>query len=436
MRTKKPTHMSRRNFMATTSATGLGIALMPRFATAQDFAGQELNAMVVQPHAVAMEKMAADFAAATGAKVNITAVPYDQVQAQATLDVVSGANQFDVLDYWYISVGQLAEEGIIEDVTDLIDRDAAEVQPDDFIPSIYDTYTQHNDRRWGLPYDGDTHVLFCNTEILERNGLSAPTSWEEYTAVAKAVTEAESGDGIYGAAMMGFRVPVIIVGTFVNRLAGHGGAFLNADGSPALNSAAARSAAQEMLNAAPHCLPTPQETAFDQALPAFLGGKVAMMEFWTDLGVYAQDPNGSQVVDKWAAYQMPTGPGVEKPLAALNAGFCFSISSGSSKKDLAWEFIKFATGPAQSRKMLTTTGTGIDPTRLSGLNSDEYKSFAPKVQEAATASLSGVLAWPTLPQSPQMMEVLSDELSQMMSGQKTVEEALNAAQAEWERILS
>jgi multiple sugar transport system substrate-binding protein len=427
--------LSRRTFLMSTAAVSATAGLLPRYASAQDFAGQELNVMIVQPHVVATEIMAADFQAATGAKVNVTAVPYDQVQQQATLDVMSGANRFDVLDYWYLSLGALASEGVIEDVTDWIARDTAQIQPEDFIPTIYDSYTLFNGRRWGLPYDGDTHVLFCNTEILARNGLSAPKTWDEYVQVAKTITEAESANGVYGAAMMGFGVPIILVGTFANRLAGYGGTFLNADGSPALDSAAALAAAEQMLAAAPYCLPTPAETAFDQALPAFLSGKAAMMEFWTDLGVYAQDPEGSQIVDKWSASQLPTGPGVESALASLNAGFCFSVSKGSAKKDLAWEFIKFATSPDYSRKLLVTTGSGIDPTRLSGLNSDEYKTFAPLVQQAASASLAGVLPWPTTPQSPLMMETLSGQLSQMMAGQISAADALAAAQAEWVRII-
>lgn len=429
--------MSRRRFMMSGTAlgAGLGMGLVPRIAMAQQFAGQSIEVMIVQSHAVAAEMMAADFEALTGCKVNVTAVPYDQVQQQATLDVMSGANRFDVVDYWYTSLGALAEGGVIEDVTDLIARDTAEIQPEDFIPSIYDTYTLHDGRRWGLPYDGDTHVLFCNMEILERNGLTPPSTWAEYAEVARKVTEAESANGIYGAAMMAFGVPIIVVGTFVNRLAGFGGAFLNADGTPALDSQAALDAAQQMLDAAPYCLPTPTETAFEQALPAFLGGKAAMVEFWTDLGVYSQDPAGSQIVDKWAAFQMPTGPGVDSALAALNAGFCFSVSKGSGKKDIAWEFIKFATSPDYSLKLLLTTGSGIDPIRLSGLNSQQYKDFAPLVQEAASATLSGVLPWPTGPQGPLMMEILSDELSMMMAGQKSPQDALAAAQAEWIRIL-
>ncbi len=409
--------------------------MFPRPSFAQDFAGQELNVMIVQPHAVAGEMMAKAFEEATGAKVNVTAVPYDQVQAQATLDVQSGANKFDVLDYWYISVGAMADEGIIEDVTDLIKRDAAEIQPDDFIPSIYDTYTNHAGRRWGLPYDGDTHVLFYNKEIFDRHGLGAPKTWEDYAKTAELITNAESANGIYGAAMLGFKVPVIIGSTFVNRLAGFGGSLLDGNGNPNLLSESAMGAAAAMADVAPHCLPTPLETAFDQALPAFLGGKVAMMEFWTDLGVYAQDAGQSKIVDKWEVVQMPTGYPGQTPLAALNAGFCFSISKGSKKKELAWEFMKWVTSPQYSLELLTTTGSGIDPTRLSGLNSDAYKAFAPKVQKAAKASLSGALAWPTNPESPRMMEALSDQLAAMLAGEKSSEDAMKQTQAAWERLL-
>lgn len=398
-------------------------------------ADETLSVMIIQPHAVAGDMMAAAYEAQTGVRVEVTAVPYDQVQAQATLDVQSGANRFDVLDYWYTSKGALAEDGILTDVTDWIERDRAMVQPDDFIPSIYDTYTLHNGRRWGLPYDGDTHVLFYNREIFDRHGLGAPATWDDYLTAARTITEAERDNGIYGAAMLGFRVPIIICSSFVNRLAGFAGTFFDADGRPALDSEPALMAAEAMLAVAPHCLPTPLETAFDQALPAFLSGRVAMMEFWTDLGVYAQDPEGSQIVDKWGVVQMPIGGGATQSLAALNAGFCFGVSSGSRNPERAWDFIRWATGQEFGLELLTTTGTGMDPTRLSTLQSPAYRDFAPLVQEAATASLSGVLAWPTIPESPRLMEALADALAAMLAGERSPQAAMAQAQQAWERIL-
>lgn len=122
--------LSRRRLMGM-GAAGLAFAAAPGFVRAQDatpeagatlpdFTGQTLNFMIIQPHAVTGDLLKADFEAATGATVELTVVPYDEVQAKATLDVQSGANVFDVLDYWYPTVGALASQGVIEELTDLI----------------------------------------------------------------------------------------------------------------------------------------------------------------------------------------------------------------------------------------------------------------------------------------------------------------------------
>jgi multiple sugar transport system substrate-binding protein len=408
-------------------ATPVASAALP------DFSGQTLNFMIIQPHAVTGDLLKADFEAATGATVELTVVPYDEVQAKATLDVQSGANVFDVLDYWYPTVGALASQGVIEDLTDFIENDP-DIDPADFIPSIYDVYTLYDGRRYGIPYDGDTHVLFYNTEIFERNGLSALETWDDFLNAAKSITEAESGNGIYGAALQGFQAPIIIGSSYANRLAGFGGEFLTDDAKPALDSEAAVQAAQAMLDVAPYALPTPLETAFEQALPAFLGGQIAMMEFWTDLGVYAEGPD-SQIAGKWDVVQMPYGGSNTKHIAPLNAGFCFSVSTGSKNKEMAREFVKFATSKDYHLKLLTVTGSGIDPMRLSALEAEEYKAFAPKVQAAATASLSGAFAWPTSVESPELMQVLADELALMLQGNKDAATAIGDTQAAWVQIL-
>ena len=150
-----------------------------------------------------------------------------------------------------------------------------------------------------MPYDGDSHVLFVNTEILERSGQKPPTTWDEYLATAKVITEAETANGIFGTALLGVKNPFMIGCSYTNRLAGLGGDFFDASGKPLLDSEVSIAAVQAMLNVAPYALPTPLETGFEQGLPAFLSGKAAMIEFWTDLRVNAQDPAMSQIVDKW-----------------------------------------------------------------------------------------------------------------------------------------
>jgi multiple sugar transport system substrate-binding protein len=436
--------LNRRQLLRNAAIAGaslpFGGALGSAVAAAGDgkkFVGESVNLLIIQPHAVTGKKVAADFEAATGAKVNVTAVPYDQVSVKATLDFQSGANEFDVIDYFYTYKGQLAEDGVIADVTDWIARDKAEIQPDDFLQRVYDTYTLYKGRRYGLPYDGDSHLLFYNKEVFDRHGLKPATTWDEYRENAKAITEAESKDGVYGAAILGAKIPVIILSTFANRLTGFGGDFLKEDGTSALDSDAAVGAAEALLAAAPYALPTPLETRFEEGIPAFLNGKAAQIEFWTDLGGYAQDPKGSKIVDKWGVTRIPVGGENKAPRLAFNAGFGFAITSGSKKKEIAWELIKFATAPKYHEELLALTGSGIDPDRTSGLTSEAFKKFQPQVQPLLDGgALENSLAWPTAPYAPKLENALTDELALALAGTKTPEQAIKDAHAAWTAIIS
>lgn len=393
---------------------------------------QTLSVLFPQTHAGASEILKADFEAANpGVTVNVTLVPYDELQQKATLDVQSGAAEFDVFDSWYTEIGALADGEVIVPIDDIVDA----ANPDDFIASIYDPYSLVDGTRYSLPFDGDTQVLFYNTEILERNGVAPPETWDEYAAAVATITANEKANGIYGAAVMGQQTPIILMSTYANRLAGFGGSFLNEAGEPTLDTDAAIGAAQAMLDVAPQALPTPLETGFDQALQAFLSGKVAFMEFWTDLGTFAQDPEQSQIVDKWGVTQLPVGGDATSSLAALNAGFTLTLSSSAANPELAKEFILWATSEEVNLKLITSSGSGIDPNRLSTLQSQTYKDFNPQVQEAASASLNGALPWPTVSNAPALNQALTDALAQMISEGGDPKETMAAVQAEWESIL-
>lgn len=425
--------LTRRQFLGTSAAFGAA-ALLPQHAwAAPDLKGIELNLMVIQPHVTGGRIIAEDFGKATGAKVNVLPVPNDQIQQKATLDVQSGSNVYDVIDYWYCLLGALAADGTIVDVTDRIENDFV---ASDFLASIYDPYTLSDGKRWGVPYDGDSHVLFVNTEILERNGQKAPTTWDEYLATAKAITEAEKANGIFGTALLGIKNPFMIGGSYSNRLAGFGGTFFDAEGKPLLDSDVSIAAAQAMLDVAPYALPTPQETGFEQGLPAFLSGKAAMIEFWTDLGVNAQDPAMSQIVDKWNVVQLPVGGANKTHRGSLVAGFGMAISAGSKNPDAAWELIKFACSKEMNLKLTLTPGSGIDPIYTSVMDGAEYKAAAPKVQAAGAQALNGALAWPTGPLASKMMQGLADELSLVLDKSKTPDQAMKDAQAAWVAMLN
>jgi multiple sugar transport system substrate-binding protein len=164
------------------------------------------------------------------------------------------------------------------------------------------------------------------------------------------------------------------------------------------------------------------------------------LEYWTELagllergkfdGLFIAD-----VVGVWDVTQLPVGGKNKTAVAALDAGFGWAISSGSKKKELAWEFVRWASSSEIGVKLLTTYNSGIDPTRISTLNAPEYKSFAPKVQRAAAAAFGSALVWPTVPQAPKLLDALTEQLALMLAGQSKPKAGLEAAQRAWERVL-
>jgi ABC-type glycerol-3-phosphate transport system substrate-binding protein len=398
--------------------------------------GVTLRLMVNQPHVTAFtEILAQRWAAETGGAIEVTAVPYDQLTSQQVLDVQGGAGEYDVFDYFYFGLGQLVEAGALVDLTDWIGQQA-DLDFADFLPSVNDAYTLYDGRRYGLSYDGDTHVLFYNTELFERSGVEPPRTWDEYDAVTARITADGAGE-YFGAVVQGQQVPVILGCSFINRLAGYGGTLVDAEGRPTLTSDAALAAAEHLVAVNATAYPTPLQVGFDQANTAFLSGQAAMIDTWTDMSLRAGDPELSTIVGKWGVVPLPVGGTNTTPRTALNAGFGLGVSSASQHPAEAALFVKWATAAQQNLLQVQTPGSGIDPNRTSVLASAEYEQATPVAAAAIRAGLEGdPLVWPKSPAAPRILQDLVDQLALALQGSQDAATALANAQASWERELA
>ncbi|GAA1802655.1 ABC transporter substrate-binding protein [Nesterenkonia flava] len=407
-------------------------------AFAGDYEGEELNILLNASHEGAGEWLAERFEEETGVTVNVTTVPYDEIASQLTLDQQSGANTYDVSAPWYVSLGDLAADGSIQPITEFVES-TPEIDVDDFIPTIWEPYAYVDEEIYGLPFDGDIHALFYNAEILQRNGFDEPpATWDEYAEQVQTITENESGDGVYGAAVFGEQSPLILGASFANRLAGYGGEFLDENGNPVINSPEAVASLEALGDIWDHALPTPAETDFGAGNSAWFAGNVAFIENWTDLGVRSEDPDsGSEVAGEWGVTYLPRAAEGEDPRASLVAGFSWVVAGNTDKTDLAQQFIAWAASTEVNSELLTALPpTGIDPNRISSLEDETYGEEFPELQEVNASTLHGALAWPTGPNATEAAQILTDELAAYLSGQRgSAQEALDTVQAEWERLL-
>ncbi|OKH70146.1 extracellular solute-binding protein [Mycolicibacterium goodii] len=423
--------------LAACGSSGANSALAADAPVSGRFDGVTLKLLVNQPHVTSFrDVLAPAWQQATGGTLDVTAAPYDQLTSKQILDVQSGTGEFDVFDYFYFGLGDLVDADALVNLTDWIDNRHGDIEVDGYLKSIYDPYTLLDGRRYGLPYDGDIHILFYNAELFDRYHVEPPTTWDEYDEVAAKITTDARG-AAFGAIVSGQQVPMILGCSYINRLTGYGGNLFDDNGKPALTSDASVAALNHLVAVAPAALPTPLQIGFDQANTAFLTGQGAMLDTWTDMALRAEDPTASKIAGRWGAVSLPVGGSNTTPRTALDAGFGLGISTASGNTDAAAAFIAWATAAPQNLAVSSTAGAGIDPVRGAVLDSDGYAKVVTKAVDPIRQGLNGdPLVWPKQAGAPKLLQDLVDQLALAIAGTQTVEQSLEKAQASWDSATS
>ena len=283
----------------------------------------------------------------------------------------------DVLMAWELTYAELATRGVLLDLNTLLARDqsfAAELKSDCIGP-LYDIFT-FNGGQYALPEQWSGNFLFYNKRLFADAGVPAPPkTWEQpwsFTEFLDTATALTKRGGSGRATQWGF----------VNMWFSYYSAGLFA-----------------MNNGVPWATPLKIPTHFNFDNDAF----IEAVQFYADLAnKHGVAPNASEVQsmstpDLFAAgkaaiglaghwrYQtfiradaldfdvapLPVGPRRQGQPACSNIGTTgLAISASSRRKEQAWEFVKFATGPVG--QALTGESTLFVPVLRSALDSTGF----------------------------------------------------------------
>lgn len=81
---------------------------------------------------------------------------------------------------------KLAEDGALADLSGL-EKALPDAVVKDFFPALW-SYGLWEGKRYGLPWNASTPVLFYNANLLRAKGLKPPSTWPEFAQVSKALT--------------------------------------------------------------------------------------------------------------------------------------------------------------------------------------------------------------------------------------------------------
>lgn len=396
-----------------------------------------INVVTVDiPYSHYLQELLPEFEKETGIKVNLELLTFDLCTQRQQLELSSGSSAYDVMTMIFIHSGKWIGADWVHPLDEYINDPKLVENADigDFLPASIQPF-QNKGFTYALPFVVETSEMAYRKDILEEHGIEVPSDFNEVLAAAKKIHSPECAAVVFRGAPIAGQLGWV----WPNFMQGFGGNLFKdppVDLTPVINSpenAAAVKYFVELAKYGPEGMLSFQHT---DAVTTMKLGKAAMWIDGSGVLVGVLDKNDSLVADKIGFAPVPAGPAGSFPQIATHG---WMIPKGSRHKEAAWQFLKWATGKDVMQRLVSDYGYLPVP-RESVLQSPEYTARfhigGTDFGELQIQALKDANpAYRTVPIFPQVGDRIAIAVSEVWSGQKTVEKALNDAQRDIERIV-
>ena len=473
-----------KKFMALASGLVLVASGTGNLATAQsgEFDGVEVNLVTFTGPQIAepLQRRAPEFNELTGAQVNVITVPFADLFQSILTDQLTGTNSYDAFVFAPQWMVDYLSGGVLEDITDRVNNDP-DLEWDDVGQFFREFSATFEGSTYTIPLDGDFHMVYYRTDVLEELGMDPPQTWDDYLAIAEAANGQDmngDGSGDFGSCISKVRAAqaywwiTSIAAPFIQTQGTSEGAFFDSETFEPLVNNPGFIRALEIYQATNEFGP-PDEQNLDVGGTRALwqAGRCALTLDWGDIGTLAIDPEASieavqtgtgaiiapgstEVLDRETNELVPcdeqTCPyatdGVNHAPFASFGGWSGGISAAASDevKDAAYAFLSYMSQPAQSNVDVTIGASGFNPYRTSQFENLQPWLDAGFTDEGAANYLGAIqdsLNSPNMvldlriPQNARYQQVILDTvLSQFLAGEFTPEEAAQEIFDQWEGV--
>jgi ABC-type glycerol-3-phosphate transport system substrate-binding protein len=399
---------------AVLSITALALTGCGAGAPASDGATDELTVLVEGGGHAELQPIADLYKKETGTTVKLVELPYDGLYDRIQTELGSGSVSFDIaaLDAIWLSAFADGVEPLDDLFTDKVTSD--------LFPGLV-AESQINGTHVGMPIFTNSEILFYRTDLFgdPKNQsdfeaefgypLAPPTTWQQYTDVAKFFTRDTDGDGkidLYGTDVKG-AVETEWLATVSQ--AGASQMVLDpASGEVTIDSPEHLKALDFYTSLLPYAPPGAAQLDWAGAQNLFYQGKTAMMRFWGH--AYTQTPDDAVVKGKIGAAPMIAGPG---GIAGVPGAWYLSVPAAGAHKDAAKDFIAFA---YEHNDLSIDTSLGL-VSRVSAFESQA--DVAGRENYPAILATLNSPATKARPATPKWNEIVNTVLTPML--QKAVE---------------
>ncbi len=360
-------------------------------------------------------------------KVDVREMPTDTGKQHDAYVTAFNArsSEIDVLDIDVIWPAEFAQAGYTMELDRFIEQDGFDL-------AQYNegalAAAQFNGKQWALPKFIDAGLLFYRKDVVSDDEV--PTTWDELQQLAKE-KQGENGTK-FGYAFQGMQYEGLVCNA-IEFVASYGGAIIDENGDVVVNSPETIKGLEKMVEIARSDIVPDNVTTFTEpeTYTAFIEGQSVIIRNWPYVYALANDEDQSKIVGNVGVAPLPAG---DKGSAAALGGWMTAINKNSEHPKEAWEFLKFAAGP-EGQKINAIYG-GRAPAIPALYEDEEVLEANPfYAEEGFVKALENAVPRPVAANYQEISEVMQIHISQAMTGQITVEEAVQRMEADIDEKL-
>ena len=305
---------------------------------------------------------------------------------------------------------------------------AAALKP--YLP-VYSQANLVNGKVAALPAFADAMFMYYRKDLLEKHGVKEPKTWDELTAAAKKITEAEKNPSLQGLSIQGAPIEGAVC-TFLLPYWSQGKQFNDASGKLTLDKEAATKGLDMWLKMvdAGVLKKNIAEVTTPVTVNEFKAGQVVFAINWGFAWDVFKDAADSQVKGKVGVMPLPAVAGGKS--ATCVGGWQWAVSAFSKNKPAAAQLVKYMSTPEAS-KFLAREGSLL-PVFQSVYTDAEVLKQAPWFKDAANVIIAGQ-ARPISSQYGQVSDVVRTNTNAALARTKTPTEAVNDIEGRLNRVM-
>ncbi|WPC06841.1 ABC transporter substrate-binding protein [Pseudomonas benzenivorans] len=287
-----------------------------------------------------------------------------------------------------------------------------------------------------LPWFTDSGLLYYRKDLLEQYGKPVPQTWDELTATAKAIQQAERDAGnanMWGYVFQG-RAYEGLTCNALEWIGSHpGGALIDPQGQIAVDSPATRQALSLAKSWVGDISPRGVlNYTEEEGRGVFQSGNAVFMRNWPYVWALAQSAD-SAVKDKVAIAPLPKG-GPDGKHASTLGGWGLSISRYSAQPKLAGELVAYLTSAREQKHRALVSA--YNPVIESLYQDPELLAAMPYYSDLHAILSDGVMrpASITGDRYPRVSNALFDRVHGVLAGETPVDQAVSELHGELKRI--